>query len=130
MSDFFAVQLDRAKADDGIEVRYRGNIMLRIASAESARYSEEIAKQIKKLSKPLADLDDDEAKQLEADIAARSLLLSWSNLEIGGELVEFSAEKAVELMIHPESDLLAFVQRVAANSGNFERGKIEEAAGN
>lgn len=130
MADFFAVQADPKKRDEGIRFLYRGDIVLIIRSAESAAFKEAEFKALKAF-KPAGEVaTDDEVRTIYEGVFADSLLVGWENLEIDGEAVPFSREKALELIRNRDANLYEFINDSASRTALFQRGQIERAAGN
>lgn len=79
------------------------------------------------------ELPEEEARQISADILAKTILMDWdeSTMEIDGEKIPYSQEKAKELLSDPRlKDFAQDIWNISSDGENFRRRRLEEDVGN
>jgi len=78
-------------------------------------------------SRMKSNVDDKELRRLEAEILADTILLGWRGLKDNGIEIEYSRDRAVELMGDPSLDQLKnLVLGYAQNFASYRVDRIEE----
>jgi hypothetical protein len=129
-----SLKLDTAKESDGVWFDYIGGIRLKIARMGCPLYRS-VAAELGAQDLDVIQTGDTKSKRfdtIQKKIAARSLLKGWEHLEDDeGNAIEFSVEKAEELLLDEElGHLYDFLIVQSNNLERFLRGKEEEMSKN
>lgn len=128
MVDISKIRVDAEAERTGRWVSWDHGIQLRIARMNTPAFQE----RMRELSQPniekIRDGDKDLIRAVTIECVAECVLLDWKGLEDGGEPLEYSKEKAVELLSDPGlRDLYEFVLTTAHGREKF---LVEEPAKN
>jgi len=124
----------KAEADEGICLDYGpvGKIWIARAGGANQKFINYYNAQMKPYTRQIQNntLDNEVARNLEADIFARTILLRWEEIRgRDGQLLEFTVDNAKQLLL----DLPVLMQdiRVAAQDASlFRKSVIEDVVGN
>lgn len=122
---------------EGVLTEFALGIRLRIARKPNPAYDLFRSSRVRavKAQRDSGVIDDEAAlreyARIDLEATARYVLTGWEELEIAGEAVPYSAEKAIELLSDPAyHDLLDFVHTFSSRAANYRRWRLEEAVGN
>lgn len=123
MFDIDNLRVDPEKASGGTWVEYRGGSRLKVAKLNNKEYQAFRARKALEFSQMLQKEDeeaDQKAEEITVEGLARHVLKDWEGFGSGDEEIEYSVEKAVELLSDPElSDFREDVVNLAANQSHF-----------
>lgn len=131
--DLNEIRVDTKKVNEGIDVVWKGDIVLTIAKIQNKRYKDVwnrlivealISEQIM-FDDNASDADKEKTnKALESitcEAIARTCFIGWKNIQIDGKEVEYSEDKAVELFNDESIEGLAdFIAEEASKHDNFK----------
>lgn len=122
---------------EGVLTEYALGIRLRIARKPNPRYDAFRLERLRTVQVQLqtgvitSEAAAKEIERIDLEATGRFVLVGWEELELGGEVVPYSAEKAIELLSDPAyHDLLDFVHTFSSRAANYRRWRLEEAVGN
>ena len=141
--DLKSYKVDLGAEKEGVWVKIGEDAELLIARWLNPACREAMAKYAKEFVTVNADagvavqemekrLDDGSSAKMLAHVIADSVLLGWrGNLRMNGELLEYSRERALELMGDPQlHDLREFVMEQSMSRANFLAKHEQELVGN
>jgi hypothetical protein len=124
---------DERKATDGIVVPYKADITFRIAKMFNPRYNARSRELGQGAYRPRlragGKMAQEAAEEMLTQLAAETLLLDWSHVEIDGEPLPYSVENAMRIL-REFPDVRRFVIETAAESEPYRLRDDEEAVGN
>lgn len=129
MADISKFALDESKVQEGIWVEWEGDISLLLAPMHNERMEQFIRKRTATRTRGYRrrELSDEETERITLEAVATHVLVGWKNLQSGGQDIEYSAEKSLELLSMPGlRHLYRFVILTASDEALF-RAEIEEA---
>lgn len=106
MGEILKFAMDTEKEDQGVWVQYPGtDIEFRIARMGNPKYlefkrklSRPFSRQITKAVRGEGDFPAREMEEAEIKAVAKTILLGWRNLELNGKSIEYTPEKAEEIL--------------------------------
>ena len=137
------LRVDLEKVNAGIDVVWKSGITLKIGRYKGDSYDKKwnsllaSALLAKRVIFDTDGLEGDAKKEREArtekafeelqlECLARTCLLGWKNIESGGKPIEYSEEKALELML--DKSIEGLVDFVALHSSKFDNFKLNVEA--
>lgn len=98
--DLNKIRIDETKETEGVWVDVDANTKLLIGSAKGLVYRKALREALRTRIDELQGkpLEEEEIEDITTRVMAEHLLLDWEGLTEGGEEVEYSAEKSVEIL--------------------------------
>ena len=133
MGDLKKIRVDIEKSNEGVwfsEPALFDDIEFLIGRQSSPRFNEFIQAEAQK---PGGDKERNKKEDRDHTdlVYANTILLGWKNMQIDGEEIPYSVEKAYELLQNDELvDLRVFVLTKAQSSANFRKEALAKAAKN
>lgn len=126
MADLGTIRIDTEASTKGVWVPYIGDIELLIARNGNPKYEEVVAR----LVQENPDLTRRET-EIRDRAMAEAILLDWKNVQVDGEDIPYSVEKAYEFLSDPElKDFHSFVMVHSTTSKAFLKQSRENAEKN
>lgn len=126
----FAVDIE--KEVEGVWVDIGDRTRLKIARANNPAYN----KLFLKLSQPYSRMaknglmPENKARELFAEVTAKTILLDWENLELDNQNIPYSIEKAQEILQNPEfQPFKKFIDEFSQDEANFRQEEIAKEMG-
>ena len=120
--DLNKTRIDTELAKEGVWVPLDGETRLKIAQWLNPHHRKYLQKALDPYKRALrmGTLSDEDSNRIEAEAVAHTVLIDWDNLKDNGVNLEYSKEKATQLLRDPElSWLMDFVREQAENLANF-----------
>lgn len=134
MAKLNEIEADLDGEMNGVWIPFVLDIEVLIARARAPKFLEALRKIKKRARAQNLDVEQmiEEDPKMMAPLVARHILKGWKNLDgEDGSPIEFSEEKALEILLNPKYiDFYIFVIRESNNAAIFANRKKQEAAGN
>ena len=134
---YTALAVDLDKVENGYwDKDFQPGLDLRIARAGSKRYQEMYQRLVDEAQAAKAmdgggDLDPDVGEEIIVKCIAHTILVGWRNLKYKGEMLDYSPEKAFEILSEPEMrEFRERVWRRASRLESYLKGRDEADVGN
>jgi hypothetical protein len=128
--DLNDIRTNPAAEEQGTWIKIDSETSVLVARLGNKTYREVMQKAILKAreeSGPKAAISDEQL----VDILVESILLGWKGLKIAGEEIDYTPEKAREILMERGfKDFRALVVEMAGTAEHFRAEEIEAAAGN
>lgn len=131
--DFRSLQQDPVRRKQGAWVRHATGISVRVRAPDDAFY-EEVRRDgapFRAQYRETGEMDDEAVARVARRAAARHLITDWKDIQIDGQDVPFSEDKAFEFFSDPRYEWFYVWVVESANSEELYRtGELEADAGN
>jgi hypothetical protein len=133
MAELSKLLLDEQKISEGVWVLWEEDIELLLAPMHNKRMEEYVRQKTVSNSRGgrVRRVSDELSDKITLEAISRHVLIGWKNLEMDGKEVEYSHEKAFELLSHIGlTHLYRFVLLTASDDAIFRAELEEEELGN
>jgi hypothetical protein len=133
MADLSALAVDVAKQEDGAWVEYRFGVRLKVRSMSAESVHAAFAEERRAVAQGIraGTIADGSHVDILMKVAAFVLLADWAELELDGQPLPFSHEKAHELFLDPRYRHIGdFVIATASSWETFRAASLEASKGN
>lgn len=131
--DLNSLKVDTKKQTDGVWFDHDGETSFLIARMGNPKFKKLFGKLMAPHSKRFNDgkLSQKIQNELMAKAVSSTILLGWKGLTLDGKPIEFSQEKAFEILSDDTSDeFLALIIQYAEDNENYRNSELEETAKN
>ena len=134
MARISSLKSDHKKETEGVWVEWEHGVSLLVARLNNPGFQAFVRKATKERTKDIrsGSFSDGEMERVSIEAMGHHVLLGWKNIESDdGEPLEWTAERAVELLSDPDlRDLYQFVLTQANERELYRRDIEEESKGN
>jgi len=134
MAKLSSLRSDAQKESEGVWVEWEAGVSLLIARLNNSGFQARVRALTAKHTKRIraGTFPDEEMEEISKSAMAHHVLLGWKNIEDDdGNALEYSVEKAEELLCEPDlRDLYQFVLTQANERELYRRDVEEDSTGN